>query len=151
MAHGVDLLGPVDWIVVEFPGSRFNGEIAPAVADLVERGIIRVLDLLILKKDADGSLDAFELADLNDSEIGQLRSYETQLAMLLSENDVAAIAEAVDLGSSAAVLVWENCWAAPFGVAVRHSGGQLVARGQIPTQALLAILEEDSLKEAAGR
>ena len=150
MTHGVDLLGPVDWIVVEFPGSRFNGEIAPAVADLVERGIIRVLDLLILKKDADGSLDAFELADLNDSEIGQLRSYETQLAMLLSENDVAAIAEAIEPGSSAAVLVWENCWAAPFGAAVRHSGGQLVASGQIPTQALLAILEEDSRNETAG-
>jgi uncharacterized protein DUF6325 len=150
MTHGVDLLGPVDWIAVEFPGSRFNGEIAPAVADLVERGIVRVLDLVMIRKDDEGSFEAHEIAELNDREIGQLRSYETQLAMLLSENDVAAIAEAIDPGSSAAVLVWENCWAAPFGAAVRHSGGQVVASGQIPTQALLAALEEDSRKETVG-
>jgi len=143
VAHGVDLLAPVDWIVVEFPGSRFNGEIAPAVADLVERGIIRVLDLLILKKDADGSPDAFELADLNDSEIGQLRSYETELAMLLSEQDVADLVETIEPGSSAAVLVWENLWAAPFGAAVRHAGGQLVASGRIPIQAVIAAIESD--------
>ena len=150
MAHGVDPLGPVDWVVVEFPGNRFNGEIAPAVADLVDRGVVRVLDLVMVRKDDDGSVEAYEIADLNDSEIGQLRMYEAQLAMLLSENDVAAIAEAVEPGSSAAVLVWENCWATPFGSAVRHAGGQLVASGQIPTQALLAALEEDSRKETAG-
>jgi hypothetical protein len=150
MAHGVDPLGPVDWVVVEFPGNRFNGEIAPAVADLVDRGVVRVLDLVMVRKDDDGSVEAYEIADLNDSEIGQLRMYEAQLAMLLSENDVATIAEAVEPGSSAAVLVWENCWATPFGSAVRHAGGQLVASGQIPTQALLAALEEDSRKESAG-
>jgi hypothetical protein len=151
MTHGVDLLGPVDWIVVEFPGSRFNGEIAPALADLVDRGIVRVLDLVMIRKDDEGAVEAHEIANLDDGEIGQLRSYEAQLAMLLSENDVTAIAEAVEPGSSAAVLVWENCWAAPFGAAVRHSGGQLVASGQIPTQTLLAALEEDSHKETAGR
>ena len=70
----VDELGPVDWIVVEFPGSRFNGEIAPALRDLVERGLVRVLDLLVLKKDADGTIEAFELSDLDDSEIGELRT-----------------------------------------------------------------------------
>jgi hypothetical protein len=150
MAHGVDPLGPVDWIVVEFPGSKFHGEIALAVADLVDRGVVRVLDLVMVRKDDEGSVEAYEIADLNDSEIGQLRSYETQLAMLLSENDVAAISEAVEPGSSAAVLVWENCWATPFGAAVRHAGGQLVASGQIPTQALLAALEEDSRKESGG-
>jgi uncharacterized protein DUF6325 len=150
VTHGVDPLGPVDWVVVEFPGNRFNGEIAPAVADLVDRGVVRVLDLVMVRKDDDGSVEAYEIADLNDSEIGQLRMYEAQLAMLLSENDVAAIAEAVEPGSSAAVLVWENCWATPFGSAVRHAGGQLVASGQIPTQALLAALEEDSRKESAG-
>jgi hypothetical protein len=150
MAHGVDPLGPVDWIVVEFPGSKFHGEIALAVADLVDRGVVRVLDLVMVRKDDEGSVEAYEIADLNDSEIGQLRSYEAQLAMLLSENDVAAIAEAVEPGNSAAVLVWENCWATPFGSAVRHAGGQLVASGQIPTQALLAALEEDSRKESGG-
>lgn len=139
----VDELGPVDWIVVEFPGSAFNGEIAPALQDLVERDLIRVLDLLVLKKDDDGTLEAFELGDLDESEVGGLRAYETQLAMLLSEEDVAAVAAAVEPGSSAAVLVWENIWAAPFGSAVRRSGGQLVASGRIPIQALLASIESD--------
>jgi hypothetical protein len=136
-------LGPVDWIVVEFPGSRFNGQIAPALRDLVERDLIRVLDLLVLKKDSDGSLEAFELSDLDEGEVGELRSYEAQLAMLLSEEDVTAVAAAIEPGSSAAVLVWENTWAAPFASAVRRSGGQLVASGRIPIQALLAAIEAD--------
>ena len=141
--QSVDELGPVDWIVVEFPGSKFNGEIAPALRDLVERDLVRVLDLLVLKKDADGTLEAFELSDLDQSEIGELRNYEAQLAMLLSEDDVIAVAEAIEPGSSAAVLVWENSWAAPFASAVRRSGGQLVASGRIPIQALLAAIEAD--------
>jgi Family of unknown function (DUF6325) len=139
----VDELGPVDWIVVEFPGSTFNGEIAPALRDLVDRDVVRVLDLLVLKKDSDGRLEAFELSDLDTSEIGELRGYESQLAMLLSEDDVTAVAAAIEPGSSAAVLVWENTWAAPFASAVRHSGGQLVASGRIPIQALLAAVEAD--------
>ena len=141
--NNVDELGPVDWIVVEFPGSRFNGEIAPALRDLVDRDLVRVLDLLVLKKDSDGTLEAFELSDLDPSEIGELRAYEAQLAMLLSEDDVTAVAAAIEPGSSAAVLVWENTWAAPFASAVRHSGGQLVASGRIPIQALLAAIEAD--------
>jgi hypothetical protein len=139
----VDELGPVDWIVVEFPGSKFNGEIAPALRDLVDRQVVRVLDLLVLKKDSDGTLEAFELSDLDTSEIGELRGYESQLAMLLSEDDVTAVAAAIEPGSSAAVLVWENTWAAPFASAVRRSGGQLVASGRIPIQALLAAIEAD--------
>jgi hypothetical protein len=141
--QGIDELGPVDWIVVEFPGSRFNGEIAPALQDLVDRDLIRVLDLLIIKKDADGSLEAFEIADLDEEEIGGLRAHEAELAMLLSEEDVTSIAAAIEPGSSAAVLVWENKWAAPFGSACRRAGGQLVARGRIPIQALLAAVEAD--------
>jgi hypothetical protein len=139
----VDELGPIDWIVVEFPGSRFNGEIAPALADLVDRDLIRVLDLVILRKDDDGSLEAFEISDLDNDELGSLRTYEGELAMLLSEDDVTAVAEALEPGSTAGVLVWENSWAAPFGAAVRKSGGQLVASGRIPTQAILAALEDD--------
>jgi hypothetical protein len=146
-ANDADELGPVDWIVVEFPGSRFNGEIAPALQDLVERELIRVLDLVVLKKEPDGSLEAFELSDLEEAEIGELRSYESQLAMLLSEEDVTAVAAAIEPGSSAAVLVWENSWAAPFASAVRRSGGQLVASGRIPIQALLAAIEADEEEE----
>ncbi len=136
-------LGPVDWIVVEFPGDKFNGEIAPTLKSLVDREIVRVLDLLILRKDADGSLEAFEMADLEDTELGELRAYEAELAMLLSAEDVESVAAAVEPGSTAAVLVWENAWAAPFASAVRRAGGQLVASGRIPVQALLAAIEAD--------
>lgn len=143
----VDVLGPVDWIVVEFPGSKFRGEIAPVLADLVDRGLIRILDLLVLKKDEDGTLEAFELSDLDPSELGGLRAAETELAMLLSDEDVNALAAAIEPGSSAGVLVWENTWAAPFGAAVRRAGGQLVASGRIPVQALLAALEANTDNE----
>lgn len=143
----VDALGPVDWLVVEFPGSRFRGEIAPVLADLVERDLIRILDLLVLKKDDDGTLEAFELSDLDASELGGIRASETELAMLLSEEDVNSLAAAIDPGSSAGVIVWENKWAAPFGAAVRRAGGQLVASGRIPVQALLAALEANTETE----
>ncbi len=143
----VDELGPVDWIVVEFPGSKFNGQIAPALRELVERDLVRVLDLLVLKKDDDGSLEAFELSDLDEGEVGELRTYESELAMLLSEEDVTSLAAAIESGSSAAVLVWENTWAAPFASAVRRSGGQLVASGRIPIQAMLAAVEADEQEE----
>ena len=88
----VDELGPVDWLVVEFPGSRFTGEIAPTLDALVDNGTIRVLDLVLVRKDEDGGLDFFELSDLDESEIGGLRAYETELALLLSEEDVTAVA-----------------------------------------------------------
>ena len=146
----VDELGPVDYVVLEFPGSKFTGEIAPALRDLVDRDVVRVLDLLVIKKEQDGTIDAFELADLEDTEIGELRHHEADLAMLLSEDDVTALAAAIEPGSTAAVLVWENSWAAPFASAVRHSGGQLVASGRIPIQALVAAMEADEADDPEG-
>jgi hypothetical protein len=143
MTINVDELGPVDWLVVEFAGNKLNGEVAPILRDYVDRDLIRILDLLFLKKDEDGSVEAFEASDLDDSEIGELRSYEKDLAMLLSEQDVADLVQTIEPGSSAAVLVWENLWAAPFGAAVRHAGGQLVASGRIPIQAIIAAMESD--------
>jgi Family of unknown function (DUF6325) len=145
--EALDELGPVDWIVVEFPGSKFKGEIAPILDDLVERGTVRVLDLLLIRKAEDGELEFFELSDLDESEIGTLRAYETELATLLSEDDVIAVAASVEPGSTAALLVWENRWAAPFGSAVRRAGGQLVASGRIPVQALLAAVEAEDADE----
>jgi hypothetical protein len=145
--ESVDELGPVDWLVVEFPGSRFTGEIAPILDGLVENGTIRILDLVLIRKGEDGSLDFHELSELDESEVGSLRAYETELAVLLSEEDVASVAEAVEPGSTAALLVWENLWAAPFGSAVRHAGGQLVASGRIPVQALLAAVEAEEESE----
>lgn len=145
--NDVDELGPVDYIVVEFPGSKFNGEIAPALDDLVDRGIIRVLDVVVLQKNEDGSIEAAELSDLHESEAGSLRAYEAELAMLLSEDDVLAVAEAIEPGTTAAVLVWENTWAVPFATAVRHCGGQLVAGGRIPIQAIAAVIEAEEAEE----
>jgi hypothetical protein len=141
--EALDELGPVDWIVVEFPGSKFRGEIAPILDGLVESGTVRVLDLVLIRKREDGELEFFELSDLDESEIGSLRAYETELATLLSEDDVNAVAASVEPGSTAALLVWENRWAAPFGSAVRRAGGQLVASGRIPVQALLAAVEAE--------
>lgn len=148
MTETVDELGPVDYLVVEFPGSKFNGEIAPALLDLVDRDIVQVLDLLLIRKESDGSFDAFEVSDTDSSELGELRRVETTVAELLSADDVANVAAALDPGSTAAVLVYENRWAAPFASAVRHSGGQLVATGRIPIQAILAQLEADEADEA---
>jgi hypothetical protein len=147
----VDELGPVDYLVVEFPADRadFSGEMAAELVALVKRGVVRVLDLLFLRKNADGSVEGFESHDFGDGELGELRALETELAMLLAEEDIESIGAAMEPGSVAAVLVWENAWAAPFGSAVRRSGGQLVASGRIPIQALAAALEaqEETAKE----
>jgi len=150
MSNDIDELGPVDYMVVEFPGSKFNGEMAPALVDLVDRDIIRILDILILKKDIDGTIEGHEISDVDQSETGDLRGLETELAMLLSEEDVLSVAAAIEPGSSAAVLVWENTWAAPFASAVRQSGGQLVASGRIPIQQILAAIEADEDASAGG-
>ena len=141
MTESIDGLGPVDYLVVEFPGSNFTGEIMPELVDLVQRGIVRVLDLVLIKKDGDGSYEAFEFADIQDGALGELRELERELADLLSEDDVAAVAETLEPGSTAGLLVYENLWAAPFASAVRRSGGQLISNGRIPVQALLAVLE----------
>ena len=141
----VDELGPVDYIVVEFPAERanFSGEMALELRALVDRGVVRVLDLVLIKKNLDGSVEGFESHEFDDSELGELRSLENDLALLLAEEDVEKIGVALEPGSIAAVLVWENTWAAPFGSAVRRSGGQLVASGRIPIQALAAAVEAD--------
>jgi hypothetical protein len=140
----IDQLGPVDWLVVEFPDKQPAGQIAPHLTELVDRGLIRVLDLMVLQKDTDGTLNVAELSDLDPSELGQFRTTEADLAMVLSEQDVYDLAVTIEPGSSAAVLVWENLWAAPFGAAVRQAGGQLVASGRIPTQAVLAAVAADA-------
>jgi len=150
MTETIDQLGPVDWLVVSFPGPDYGkGQIAPYVQELVERGLIRVLDLLFLKKDDNGELEMSEISDLDSSELGELRTAEADLAMVLSEQDILDLAETIEPGNSAALLVWENVWAAPFGSAVRHAGGQLVASGRIPTQAVLAAIEADA-RESEG-
>jgi hypothetical protein len=144
VSEAIDEPGAVDWVVLEFPGSKFNGSIAPVINDLTDRGLIRVLDLLVVKKDTDGHFEVFETEDLDDSELGDLRAYENSMAMVLGEQDLNDIATVIEPGSAAAILVWENKWSAPFAAAVRHSGGQLVARGTIPSQAVMAALETNA-------
>jgi hypothetical protein len=139
----LDELGPVDYLVVEFPAgaSNFTGEMAAELVALVESGTIRLIDVLILTKDADGNVDAMELSDIAD--LGPLQALETELAELLAADDVENLAAAMEPGSTAGVLIWENLWAAPFASAARRSGGQLIANGRIPIQAIIASIEAD--------
>jgi hypothetical protein len=144
----LDELGPVDFVVVEFPAgaSHFTGEMIDELVALVNAGTIRVVDILILTKDADGAVDAVELEDIAD--LGPLQTIEAELAELLSAEDVAHLAAAMDPGSTAGVLVYENIWAAPFASAARRSGGQLIADGRIPIQAIIAAIQSDEAEEA---
>jgi hypothetical protein len=146
----LDELGPVDYIVVEFPAgaSNFTGEMVTELLSLVDRGIIRVIDVLILTKAADGTVEAMELSDVE--ELGELETLEAELAELLAEDDVEHLAAAMEPGSTAGVLIWENLWAAPFASAARRSGGQLIANGRIPIQAIIASIEADEATATTG-
>jgi hypothetical protein len=146
----LDELGPVDYIVVEFPAgaSNFTGEMAKELLALVDSKTIRVIDVLILTKNEDGSVEAMELSDIE--ELGPLQAVEAELAELLAADDVENLAAAMEPGSTAGVLIWENLWAAPFASAVRHSGGQLIANGRIPIQAIIASIEADEVNALEG-
>ncbi len=139
----IDELGPVDYLVVEFPAGETSvtGEMAAELVTLIEKGIIRVLDLLVLHKDEDGTIEAYEIDDVEN--LDELRGLETHVAELLAAEDVAHLAAAMENGSTAGVLVWENTWAAPFASAARRAGGQLVATGRIPIQAIAASIEAE--------
>jgi len=138
-------VGPIDFILVEWPDQQPNGEVAPELIDLVERGIIRILDLAVFTKGEDGSLDAIELEDLGGAG-EQLKVFHGVSSGLIHEDDLGTAAEALEPGTSAALLVYENTWAGPFAAAVRRSGGQLVAGGRIPVEDVVAAL--DALEQA---
>jgi len=146
----LDELGPVDYVVVEFPAGQqnFQGEAATELLRLHDAGIIRVMDLVLIGKGPDGTVMAQELGDLED--MGEFARLETELAETLAEQDVLGFGEVMAPGSLGAVLVFENLWAAPFGAAVRHAGGQLVANGRIPVQAIIAAIEADQALAAGG-
>ena len=141
----VDQLGPVDYIVVGFPADKadFSGAMADELKKLMDAGTVRVLDLVLVTRAGDGTVDVAELREKDESEVGELRSLEADLSLLLAEEDVARVAADLEPGSAAAVLVWENTWAGPLASAIRHSGGELISTGRIPTQALIAAVEED--------
>lgn len=138
MSEEIDELGPIDYVVVEWVGSEPTGEAIPYLVDLVDSGLIRILDLAFITKDAEGNVAELEIADLGD---GDFAVFEGVSTGLIGEEDHAEAAAALENGASAAVLVYENRWAAPFASAVRRSGGQLVASGRIPVQDLIDSLD----------
>jgi hypothetical protein len=142
-------LGPVDYVVVEFPAGakNFTGEMAAELLKLVDAGTIRVIDVLILDKNEDGSVEATELSDIE--QLGEMQSIEAELAELLAAEDVDHLAASMEPGSTAGVLIFENLWAAPFASAARRSGGQLIANGRIPIQAIIASIEADPVGATA--
>lgn len=153
-AVNIDELGPVDFLIVEFPADQqnFTGEMADELLRLSENGTIRILDLLILKKNDDGSVDAMETNDLDTAD--SIRQLEADLAEIIAEEDILNLAAAMEPGTVAGVVVWENTWAAPFASAARRAGGQLIANGRIPVQALIASMdtggEDVEFEQVAG-
>jgi Family of unknown function (DUF6325) len=148
--RSLDELGPVDYLVVEFPAGQqnFTGEAAEELLRLHDAGIIRVMDLVLVAKGDDGTVMAQELGDLDD--LGEFGRLEAELAETLAEEDVLNLGAVMAPGSMGALLVYENLWAAPFGAALRHAGGQLVTNGRIPVQAIIAAVEADEALVGEG-
>jgi hypothetical protein len=133
---GIEEMGPVDYLLVEWTGRQPNGELAPHLIDLVDRGLVRILDLVFLTKAEDGTVEAIELGELPDLEV-----FAGASSGLVDEEDLEEAGAVMEPGTSAALLIYENTWAAPFAVAMRKSGGQVVSSGRIPVQQILAALE----------
>jgi hypothetical protein len=133
----INEMGPIDYLIVEWPGRQPTGEAVPHLIDLVDGGLIRILDLAFITKAEDGSVAALEISDLGD----EIAAFEGASSGLLGDDDVEEAGAALEPGTSAALFVFENRWAAPFAAAVRRSGGQLVASGRIPVQDVLAALD----------
>ena len=148
----VDQLGPVDYLVVRFPAEKanFSSAMADELKKLMDSGTIRVLDLVMVTKDADGAVEAAELRDHDETDVGELRALEADISLVLAMEDVERVGADLEPGSTAAVLVWENTWAGPLASAIRHSGGELISTGRIPNQALIAAAEEDRDEAEAG-
>ena len=148
--RSIDELGPVDYLVVEFPAGQqnFTGEAADELLRLHDAGVIRVMDLVLIGKGPDGTVMAQELGDLDD--LGDFARLEAEMAETLAERDVLTFGEVMAPGSMGAVLVYENLWAAPLGSALRRAGGQLIANGRIPVQAIIAAVEADEALVAEG-
>jgi hypothetical protein len=147
----LDEMGPIDYLVVEFPGSRMTGEGLPLLVDLVDRGIIRILDLVFVKKELDGSVNGVAIADFDRDGTLDLAVFEGASSGLVGPDDLDEAGTALEAGSSAGILVYENRWAAPFARALRRGGAQVVASGRIPVQAVLAALDAAEAKaDSAG-
>lgn len=142
MADELAEIGPIDYVVVEFPDGRMTGRGLPMLVDLVERGVIRILDLVFVRKELDGTLTGLALADLDGDGGLDLAVFEGASSGLLGPEDLAEAATVLEPGSAAGILVYENTWAAPFATELRRGGAQLVASGRIPVQAILETLSD---------
>jgi hypothetical protein len=149
MSTDLQEMGPIDYLVIEFPGSRMSGEGLPLLVDLVDRGIIRILDLVFVRKMPDGKIVRIELSGPSLEDEPDLSVFEGASSGILDQEDIAAAAEAIQPGSTAGLLVYENRWAAPLAIALRRGGAQFVAGGRIPVQALLAAV--DAAEATAAR
>jgi hypothetical protein len=141
MSEDLDAVGPIDFLVVEFPGARLTGEALPLLLDLVDRGIVRILDLVFIRKDADGSVVVLEIADLDGDGRLDFEVLHGASSGVLGHDDVEQAAAVVEPGSAAGILIYENVWAAPFVAALRRAGGELVAAGRVPVEDLAAALD----------
>jgi len=142
------ILAPVEYIVINFPGNQFSGEIVPALADLVNRRVVRILDLVFVKKDADGTITSFEFDQLD--EVGDFGDIDGDAGDVLSDEDIFALADSIPEGSSALFIVWEDLWAAEFGRAIRNAGGQVLDGGRIPHQIVSEIFSTNDSQEVTS-
>ncbi|MER7772512.1 DUF6325 family protein [Kitasatospora sp. NPDC096140] len=142
--------GPIDYLVVEFPGNRMTGEGLPLLIDLVDRGVIRILDFAFVRKDSDGTVTGMEIADFDGDGLLDLAVFEGSGSGLLDDDDLGEAAGAIEPGNSAGVLIYENTWAAPFATALRRGGARVVASGRVPMADLLRSLDElDDVEDAS--
>jgi hypothetical protein len=135
--EALDQMGPIDYIIVEWPDRQPDGSAIPALIDLIDSGTVRLLDLSFIAKAEDGTIAQLQIDELG----AEFAVFDGASANLLDEGDIAEAASAIEPGTSAAILIWENAWAAPFASALRKNGAQLVASGRVPVQALIATLE----------
>ena len=147
---GLDETGPIDYVVIEFPGNRMTGEGFPLLIDLVDRGIIRILDLKFVMRELDGSVVAIEIADFDGDGQLDLAVFEGASSGLIGPDDIDEAISIIEPGNSAGIIVYENVWAAPFAVALRRGGAQLVASGRIPVQAILAALDASEADDGSA-
>jgi hypothetical protein len=141
MSDELDMMGPVDYLVVEFPDARVTGDALPRLVDLVDQGVVRILDLVFLRKEADGSVVAVEVADLDGDGALDVRVLEGVASGLVGREDMDEAAAVIGSGSAAMIVLYENLWATPFATALRRAGAELVAGGRIPVAALLDSLD----------
>ena len=137
----VDVQGPIDFVLMEFPGDKFTGEMAEEIANLLEAGIIRLYDVLVVRKEADGTFSGLELDALADDEVGGLRAFSGARSGLLGDEDLQLAADAMAPGTTAVLLVYENSWAAGFVAAARRAGGEMIASARIPAQDVMDAIE----------